>query len=176
MASEDVDLPEKIARMTEWNETEAWEYTEQEAASDGNTLAAAKRFVAAQAFLLSWKEGKVPTGWRRARKLTDFDGEYPQHVVDAAEELISERISERNLQKTAKLNAVVSSKTKSNPAAGKNHSADVTLTKQQIESLKMEFSKFNHDFFEVKSALSKATTALAEISLRIQAVSEIVSE
>lgn len=165
------DDAEMIARMTKWNEHEVWEYSEQDEHSAENNLAAAKRFLAAQSFLLSWQQGKVPTGWRRGRRLTDFDGEYPQAVVDQAEDIIAERIAVRNFEKTARLNAAMSSKGKS-PDAAEKPEDDVGRNKQDIEALKSDFSAFSRDFFEAKSSLSKATAAVADISFRLQALSE----
>lgn len=175
MASEQLDDVEKIVRMTEWNEQEPWECSENEEYSKDNNLAAAKRFMAAQSFLLSWKEGKVPTGWRRARKITDFNGEYPKSVIDSAEDVISERIAAKNMEKTIRLNAAVLSRGESSSeAATKRPPSDVALNKQEIEKLKAEFSTFNLHFFEAKGALSRATTAIADVSFRLQAVSEIL--
>lgn len=175
MASGALDDAEKIVRMTEWNEHEPWEYSGTDEHSEDNNLAAAKRFMAAQSFMLSWQEGKVPTGWRRARRLADFDGEYPKTVVDAAEDIINDGIEARNMEKTARLNAVVSLKGEaSSDNSRKGPPDDVALNKQDIEGLKADFSSFNHDFFEAKSALNRATTEIADISFRIQALSEIL--
>lgn len=181
MTSNELNDAEKIVRMTEWNEQEAWECSDSEEHIESNHLAAAKRFLAAQAFLLSWQEGKVPTGWRRARRLTDFDGEYPQAVVDAAEDIIAERIAIRNFEKTAKLNAVILSKEKSGnktekgEETGKVGKVDKEEAKRkEVEKLKSDLTTFSHDFFQAKSALSKATSAIADISFRIQALSEII--
>lgn len=168
-----MDDAEKIARMTEWNEHEPWEYSDSDEHSATNNLAAAKRFLAAQSFLLSWQEGKVATGCRRARRLTDFDGEYPQSVVDRAEDIIAERIAVRNMEKTARLNAALSLTEKSASTTNKKEGAnEVALNKQEIEALKSDFSTFSHDFFEAKSSLNKATAAVADISFRLQALSE----
>lgn len=163
---------EKIARMTEWNEHEPWEYSDNDKHSEENNLAAAKRFLAAQSFLLSWQEGKVPTGWRRARKINDFDGGYPLSVVEAAEDIIAERIAVRNFEKTARLNAVLKSKnlSKTNTEAVD----DDSMSKAQIEKLKADFSVFSHEFFQAKSALGRATSTIADLSFRIQALSEIL--
>lgn len=174
-----MDDAEKIARMTEWNEHETWEYSDNDEHSATNNLAAAKRFLAAQSFILSWQEGKVATGCRRARRLADFDGEYPQSVVDRAEDFIAERIAVKNMEKTARLNAAMSMKGKaSDPKAkGKEKEEggdDVVLSRKELDSLKSDFSAFSNDFFETKSALSKATTAVADISFRLQALSEIL--
>lgn len=178
MTSTGLNDAEKIVRMTEWNEQETWECSESDEHNEGNHLAAAKRFLAAQAFLLSWQEGKVPTGWRRARRLTDFDGEYPKAVVDAAEDIIAERIAVRNFEKTAKLNAAILSKVKSeNKTEQGEQTANVDeqrTMKKEAEKLKSDLSTFSHDFFQAKSALSKATSAIADISFRIQALSEIL--
>lgn len=108
MASERLDTAEKIVRMTEWDECEAWEYGENESGPHGDSLAAAKRFLSAQSYLLAWVEGKVPTGWRRPRRLADFDGKYPKQVLEKAEVIIAERIAKRNSEQTARINAVVS--------------------------------------------------------------------
>lgn len=94
--------------MTEWNEWEAWEYAESEGGANSDTLAAAKRFLSAQSYLLAWVEGKVPTGWRRPRRLADFDGKYPKQVLEKAEGIIAERIAKRNSEQTARINAVLS--------------------------------------------------------------------
>lgn len=176
MASNTLDDAEKIARMTEWNEHEPWECTETEEHSEENNLAAAKRFMAAQSFLLSWQEGKVPTKWRRARRITDFDGEYPKSVIEEAEDIISERIAARNQEKTARLNAVVSLRSDSSAADNQKDrpTSDSTLNTKEVESLKADFAAFNQEFFEAKSALSRVTTAIADISFRVQALSEVL--
>lgn len=168
-----LDDVEKIVRMTEWNDIESWEYSENEETSQENNLAAAKRFLAAQAFLLSWQEGKVPTGWRRPRRLTDFDGKFPQSVVDTAEDVIAERITQRTYQKTARLNAALSAREKSLSEDAKDDK-DLETRKKLVEALKTQFSAFNHEFFEVKSLLTAATSAVADITLRTQALSEVI--
>lgn len=172
MTGEKLDDREMIARMTEWNDMETWEYSENEISSAENNLAAAKRFLAAQSFLFSWQEGKVPTRWRRPRKLTDFDGKFPQSVVDGAEDIISERIERRNMQKTARLNAALSARGKIQSKPAKSKRDEVELRKKRLEALKEDLGTFNRDFFEAKSCLAKATTAVADVSFRIQALSE----
>ncbi|CAN8066746.1 unnamed protein product [Agarophyton chilense] len=164
---------EMIARMTEWNDIEAWDYSEDEESSAENNLAAAKRFLAAQSFLLSWQEGKVPTRWRRPRKLTDFDGKYPKSVVDEAEDIIAERIAVRNLEKTARLNAVLSAR-KSDSLGDGGKTRDAVQKKTELDALKTDFAAFNTDFFEAKNCLTKATSSIADISFRIQALSEFL--
>lgn len=172
MTRHNLEDAEKIARMTEWNEHEPWEYSDNDEHSEENNLAAAKRFLAAQSFLLSWQEGKVPTGWRRARRINDFDSEYPPSVVEAAEDIIADRIAERNLEKTVRLNAAL----KNRGLAKTNGEAkdDDAMSKAQIEKLKSDFSAFSHEFYQAKSALAKATSAIADVSFRIQALSEIL--
>ncbi|KAI0563935.1 hypothetical protein FGB62_32g129 [Gracilaria domingensis] len=162
-----------IARMTEWNDIETWEYTEGEESSAENNLAAAKRFLAAQSFLLSWQEGKVPTRWRRPRKLTDFDGKYPRSVVDDAEDIIAERIVVKNMEKTIRLNAVLSAR-KSDSIEIDGNRDDAGQKKTELDALKADFAAFNTDFFEAKNCLTKATSSIAEISFRIQALSEVL--
>lgn len=164
---------EMIALMTEWNVIETWEYTDNEEASAENNLAAAKRFLAAQSFLLAWQEGKVPTRWRRPRKLTDFDGKYPKSVVDEAEDIIAERIAIRNMEKTAKLNAVLSERAKSE-STGDTLANEKKQKKMLLDALKTDFATFNEEFFEAKNCLTKATAAVADISFRIQALSEVL--
>lgn len=166
-----LDDAEKIVRMTEWNDIEAWEYTTDEEHTAESNLAAAKRFLAAQSFLLSWQEGRVPTGWRRPRRITDFDGKFPQSVIETAEDLIGDRIAERTYEQTVRLNAVINAR-KKNASQDRSDAEKKELNKKQIEALKADFSEFNHDFFEVKSALSKATTAIGDITFRVQALSE----
>lgn len=164
---------EMIVQMTEWNDMDTWEYTENESPDD-NHLEKAKRFLAAQSFLLSWQEGKVPTGWRRPRRLTDFDGKFPQSTVDEAEDIIADRIAERNLRKTERLNAVMSAREK-RKSMKKDDSAVAPLNKEQLEHVKADFSTFSHQFFEAKSALTKATSSIAEITFRIQAISNALN-
>ena len=161
---------EKIVRMTEWNDIETWEYSPDEELTPESNLGAARRFLAAQSFLLSWQEGRVPVGWRRPRRIEDFDGKYPASVIDMAEEIIGDRIAERTYQQTVRLNAVINAREKSATEAEKP--PPEKLDKKQIEGIKSDFSKFNREFFEVKSALSKATAAIGDISFRIQALSE----
>lgn len=164
---------EKIVQMTEWNDVETWDYSEDEESSDDYNLAAAKRFLAAQTFLFCWQEGKVPTSWRRPRRIADFDGKLPRSVIEQAEDMIAENIAERNFKKTARLNAALSARATSSSVPG-DVDEDAKMSMQQLEELKTDMSHFNHEFFEVKSALSKATTAVAEISFRIQAISEVL--
>lgn len=181
MASERIESAEKIVRMTEWNEAEPWEYAEGEVASV-DTLAAAKRFVSAQVFLLSWQEGKVPTGWRRPRRLGDFDGKYPQGVVDAAEHIIAQRIEERNMQKTAKINAVISAaRTERTAAAAEPAGRAVAkqrgkLSVGDIEGVKKDLSNLSDELFDAKNALRTAMNAAADVSLRLEALSKAISQ
>lgn len=176
MASERLDSAEKIVRMTEWNESEAWEYSEDVEGPTPDNLAMAKRFLAAQSFLLSWQEGKVPTGWKRPRRLTDFDGKYPSSVLEKVEGIFAERIAVNNFRTTAMLKDAISARDRdrAEAEAAKTDKKD-GVTKIDVEALKSDFAKFNNDFFEVKSALSKATAATAEVSLQIQALSEALN-
>lgn len=197
MASERLDTAEKIVRMTEWNEGEPWEYAEGEQ-WPADTLASAKRFVSAQAFLLSWQEGKVPTGWRRARRLADFDGKYPQQVLDAASATIAQRIAERNTERTARINAALTA-TKGRDSASSAGDGSVAsdmagqtqgdgekidkkgdgagvqrnkfLSKTEVAAVKKDFTQFSHHLFEAKSALRTASNAAADAILRTRALS-----
>lgn len=192
MASERIETAEKIVRMTEWNAAEPWEFAEGEVASV-DTLAAAKRFVSAQHFLLAWQEGKVPTGWRRPRRLTDFDGKYPKSVVDEAEEFIAERIAARNMQKTAKINAVLSAAGKAKDGCGANENISAGLAADEglkrgktrekkkisakdVDAVKKDFAQFSSDLFEAKNALRTAMNAAADVSLRIDALTKTISQ
>lgn len=172
MASKTMDDAERIARMTEWNEHEPWEYSDNDEHNEENTLAAAKRFLAAQSFLLSWQEGKVPTGWRRARRLGDFDGDYPRSVVDAAEEIIADRIALHNYERTERVKSAISTRAKNQEKRESGEKDLEELNRLELEKLKADMSKFSHEFFQAKSALTKTTSAMADITFRIQALSE----
>lgn len=188
MASERLETAEKIVRMTEWNNAEPWEYAESEHKVK-DPLAAAKRYVSAQAFLLSWQEGKVPTGWRRPRKLQDFDGKYPQQVIDQVNEKILQRISERNFEKTAQINAILSAMgkcipiTPSTPLDGgfgplvssdDDDNKKRLLTKADVNEVKRDFNQFSHQLYEAKSALRVASNTAADVSLRLKALTAVV--
>lgn len=168
---------EKLVRMIEWNTNEPWECgAEGDEEPGGDHLARAKRFLAAQSFLLSWQEGKVPTGWRRPRTLGDLSGQYPSSLIDEAEDIIAARIEERNLQRTAKLNNMITARGKAPSLSERQKSKDVEDKKMQVIKLKKEFKTFSDEFFAVKNALSKATTAVADVSFRVQAISEVVKQ
>lgn len=199
MASERLETAEKIVRMTEWNEAEPWEYSDAEAQTK-DTLAAAKRFVSAQSFLLAWQEGKVPTGWRRPRRLTDFDNKYPQQVLDEASATIAQRIAERNSERTAMINAVLTAardrdsgssnnSTSNNPASlddgqgngdkeGSKKKATEKkkkmLSKTEVAAVKKDVTQFSHHLFEARSALRTASNAAADALLRINALTAVL--
>lgn len=158
-----LDDVELIARSVEWDAQPEW-------VDDGaeESLAAAKRYMAAQAFLLSWQEGRVPVGWHRSRRLTDFDGSYPNQVVDAAEDLINELITERNDAANARI---------ARAATERRASARTTtpaLAKKDVAVVSKQLSEFNHAFFDLKAAVAKASDAVGELALRAQALQERV--
>lgn len=198
MASERLDTAEKIVRMTEWNESDTWEYTESEGGDESDTLAAAKRFLSAQSFLLAWLEGKVPTGWRRPRRLADFDGKYPSHVLQNVESIIAQRITERNLQQTARINAVLSAarlRNRGNALAGASGDATISATPistakpaqlpntskspnpklSDVLAVKKDFAVFNSQLSDAQSSLRSVANTVAEVTIRLDALTELVN-
>lgn len=161
--SETLDDVEKITRMTEWDAHPAWELDENTNVDD--SLAAAQRYVAAQGFLLSWQEGRVPVGWQRARRLADFDGAYPQHIVDAALDRINDLIAERNNAATKRIARAARHRKTVEALTPKASKTDVELISQQ-------FGKFSHAVSEMKVAIESASAAVAELTLKTQALDE----
>lgn len=223
MASERLDTAEKIVRMTEWNEWDAWEYAEGEVGPTGDSLSAAKRFLSAQSFLLAWVEGKVPTGWRRPRRLADFDGKYPKQVLQKAESVIAERIATRNSEQTARINAVVSAARERMRDSAGTDASDMTsdqvnvsclpsevsaknntivsgtpsslqhakkeiavnvtaeekkparINMNDVIAVKEELAAFNEQLRDAKTSLRAASDVVAEVTLRLNALSEVVN-
>lgn len=159
-----LDDVELIARQVEWDPQSEWTMDDGADAS----LAAAKRYMAAQAFILSWKEGRVPVGWQRARRLADFDGSYPSRVVDAAHERINELITERNDAANARIARAATERRASSQA----QTPRATLAKKEVAAVSSQLADFNHAFFDMKTAIAKASDAVAELALRTQALEE----
>lgn len=165
----DRELIEKVVTMTEWETSKGWAY-------DGSTkntpeeqqLAQAHRFVAAQSFILSWQNGKVPTGWRRPRKLTDFEGKYSQEILDAALTEIQRRNDEKNLSTTARIKEL--RRLASKPEAAKP--PPKPISKAEIKALKGAYATFSSDLHDVRTALANASSTIAEIILRTEAVAK----
>lgn len=187
MASEKLDTAEKVMRMVEWSNVEAWEYYEGEQ-KVRDPLARAKRYVSAQAFLLSWQEGKVPTGWRRPRRLADFEGKYPAPVLETVSEKMASIYNQRNQEKTAQLNMLVrqekerelhvdhhQQKPEEKIHEGTRGKEDVSTTKKveqsDLQGLKKDLASLSHHIFEAKSALKIASNTAADATLRIKAIS-----
>eukprot|EP00171_Calliarthron_tuberculosum_P019223 IDg19223t1 len=159
-----LDNVELIARQVEWDAQAEWTM---DSGADAS-LAAAKRYMAAQAFLLSWKEGRVPVGWQRARRLADFDGSYPTRVVDAAHDRINELITERNDAANARIaRAAIERRSSAHTQTPRS-----TLAKKEVAVVSAQLAEFNHAFFDMKAAITKASDAVAELALRTQALQE----
>lgn len=155
---------EKIARSVEWDAQPEWVET----SGPDEHLAAAKRYMAAQSFLLSWKEGKVPVGWQRARKLTDYDGKYPTDVVDAAQERIADLITERNELANERIQRAADER-----RASAQRAADGSmLARKEVVQVRRQLAAFNQAYFELKNSVDRASDAIAELSLRTQALQE----
>ena len=133
---------ERIAQMTEWDDYTVWEYSDADTSVEDKALAAAQRFLAAQSFLLSWQEGKVPVGWHRPRRLADFDGEFPQETVDAALERINELIAERNEATTRRIAAVTHRRKSLAKLKGGDDEFKCRVQNSEIKALKKEYHNF----------------------------------
>ena len=163
---------EKIVEMVQWEDFKRWECaseSDSKSNTDEENLAKAQRFISAQSFMLAWQQGKVPAGWTRPRRLDDFQGKYPEVVLDEALSRIEERIVERNEALTAHLAKRVASgapgvgggafKMGSEKEKGK-------VTKEEIEKLKKFYAQLNSNVYSVKQALSNASAAVAEVVVK----------
>lgn len=160
----EIPIVEQIARSVEWDAQPEWS-TENGA---DEYLSRAKRYCAAQSFLLSWQEGRVPVGWQRARKLTDYDGKYPTEVVDAAQDRIEQLIIERNNAANARIQQAANERRES----AKRGADPNVLQRKEVIVVRRQLAKFNTSYFEMKDAVDKASDAVAELSLRAQALQE----
>lgn len=155
---------EQIAQSVEWDAQPEWS-TENGA---DKYLARTKRYVAAQTFLLSWQEGRVPVGWQRARRLTDYDGKYPTEIVDAAQDRIAELIAERNNAANARIQQAANER-----RASAQRGADPNvLQRKEVIAVRRQLAQFNTAYFEMKDSVDKASDAIAELALRAQALQE----
>lgn len=159
---EELGAVEHIARSVEWELQPEWS---DEQGPDPH-LSAAKRYMAAQSFLLSWQEGKVPVSWQRPRRLVDYDGKYPADVVDAAQDRIAELITERNNAANARIQAAAAER-KNSSKKKKNG-----LQKKEVIQVRRSLVQFNHAYSDLKMAVDKASEAIAELTLRAQALNE----
>lgn len=162
----ELDDVERIARSVEWDTSPVWELDEGLSVGADPVLAAAKRYLAAQAFLQAQKEGRVPVGWQRPRRLADYDNQYPTHVVDSAVDRINELIMERN----DAANARIARAAQDRKDVGKgSKSGGRGVSKEEVARVNAEMARFNDAFFELKGSVAKASTAVAELALRIKA-------
>lgn len=163
----DMDLVEKIVMMVEEDSVEKWEYSSTKANTpEDDSLAQAQRFMAAQSFLLSWQQGKVPTGWSRPRRFADFSGESPL-VLGAAKAVALQRMEDRNTEATHRINEART--TALAPAAEPEVRP---ISQREIADLKGAYSKFSSDLYDINTALGNASAAIAEVILRTQALAE----
>lgn len=171
--------------MVEWSNVDAWEYYEGEQ-KVRDPLARAKRYVSAQAFLLSWQEGKVPTGWRRPRRLADFEGKYPAPVLETVSEKMASIYNQRNQEKTVQLNMLVRQEKEREQHVGQKpeeiheqaRKEDVPTKKVErsdLQGLKKDLASLSHHIFEAKSALKIASNTAADAALRIKAISNSIA-
>lgn len=186
MASEKLDTAEKVMRMVEWSNVDAWEYYEGEQ-KVRDPLARAKRYVSAQAFLLSWQEGKVPTGWRRPRRLADFEGKYPAQMLETVSEKMASIYNQRNQEKTAQLNLLVSQEKEREENVGQKKPEEIheqarkedvstkNVEPSDLQGLKKDLASLSHHIFEAKSALKIASNTAADAALRIKAISNSIA-
>jgi hypothetical protein len=162
------EIVKKIANMTEWTPYTLWEYsTTKPATPEEDSLMKAQRFMAAQSFFLSWQRGKVPTGWLRPRTLADLEGQYSSDSIEAALTYVQRGVEERNRSTTDRI--------KEKQALPQGQPALATskpISKAEIDDLKDAYQKFSSDLFDIKTALSNASGAIAELSLRTQALME----
>jgi hypothetical protein len=161
----DMDSVGKIVNMVEEDSFKMWECSGSKTmAPEEESLAQAQRFMAAQSFLLSWQKGKVPTGWSRPRRFTDFTGESPLTLA-AARAVALQRMEERNQDATNRINELRSSALA--PAA---QQPSRPISKSEISDLKAAYSKFSSDLYDIHTALSNASATIADITLRTQAL------
>lgn len=162
----ELDDVERIARSVEWDTSPVWELDEGLSVGADPSLAAAKRYLAAQAFLQAQKEGRVPVGWQRQRRLADYDGEYRPQTVDAAADRIGDLIEERNAAANARIARVAQDR----KDVGKHaKSTGRGVSKAEVARVSAQLATFNDAFFELKGAVAKASTAVADLALRVKA-------
>lgn len=164
----DMDLVEQIVMMVDEDSFKTWEYSPSKSDSpEDDTLAQAQRFMAAQSFLLSWQQGKVPTGWNRPRRFTDFADESPL-VLGAAKAVAQQRMEDRNAEATNRIN--------NRRSLAMAPAADQTparlISRKEIAGLKEAYSKFSSDLYDINTALGNASAAIAETILRTEALEE----
>lgn len=166
-AEVDMDVVYKIVNQIEESDFKKWEYSGSKILSpDEQSLAQAQRFMAAQSFLLSWQQGKVPTGWRRPRRLTDFEGESP-HVLAAAKAVAQARMEERNEDATKRINEM-----RASACAPRSQEDIKPISKKELGDLKNAYSKFSSDLYDINTALANASSTIADLVLRTQALVE----
>jgi hypothetical protein len=163
----DMDLVEKIVNMVEEDTFKPWECSASKAsAPEDESLAQAQRFMAAQAFLLSWQNGKVPTGWSRPRRFADFTDESPL-ILGAAKAVALQRMEDRNAEATHRINEM-----RSSALAPAMLPALRPISLSEISDLKEAFSTFSSDLYDINTALANASSTIAEVLLRTQALVE----
>jgi hypothetical protein len=159
---------ERIARMTEWTPYKLWECSSTKPATpEEDSLMKAQRFMAAQSFFMSWQRGKVPTGWLRPRILADLEGQYRPDAIEAAVSYVQRGVEERNKLTTDRIKEI-----QAHPHGQAELPPQKPISKAEIDDLKDAYQKFSSDLFDIKTALSNASAAVAELSLRTQALAE----
>mmetsp|Transcript_13622 Transcript_13622/g.36569 ORF Transcript_13622/g.36569 Transcript_13622/m.36569 type:complete len:872 (+) Transcript_13622:160-2775(+) len=95
-------LVNRIIASSELADFKPYYYEENET---GGTLQA-MRFIAAQHFLIAWQQGKVPTGWKRPRRMDDFKELYGDDVVNRAKERVKQHHAEIAAREKARLSCL----------------------------------------------------------------------
>jgi hypothetical protein len=169
--NQDIVDPEvvlEILQKVEWETFKPWEYSNKATISpEESGLMQAQRFMAAQAFMFSWQTGRVPTGWRRPRRLADFEEHCTPAEIAAACAAAERDMAVRNRTATDRINDLVL-----NPRAAPVKPPPKLISRQEIEGLKKAYTQFSSDLFDIQSALGNAASLIAEISLRTKSLSD----
>jgi hypothetical protein len=167
---DDVDpaVVQRILEKVEWETFKSWEHTSKATASpEEDALLQAQRFMAAQAFLFSWQNGRVPTGWRRPRRLADFEGKCSPAELAAARDAADRDMAARNQSATDRINDLVL-----NPREAPARPPPKPISRKEINDLKEAYTKFSSDLYDIQSALGNAASLIAETSLRTQSLAD----